>query len=53
MSIEIQETKDAAVIAELNRTVQELHAKRHSEYFKPYDYRAVLNNMIEMLAQEN
>jgi len=53
MSIEIQETKDAAVIAELNRTVQELHARRYPEYFKPYDYQAVFRSISETLAQEN
>jgi len=53
MSIEIQETKNAAVIAELNRTVQNLHAHRYPEYFKPYDYQAVLRSITETLAQEN
>lgn len=53
MSIDIQETKDAAVIAELNRTVQNLHVRKYPEYFKPYDYQAVLDSMTEMLAREN
>lgn len=53
MSVEIQETKDAVVIAELNRTVQELHARKYPEYFKPYDYQAIFRSMTETLAQEN
>ncbi|OHB56969.1 MAG: hypothetical protein A2Y12_20755, partial [Planctomycetes bacterium GWF2_42_9] len=35
-----------------NRLVQELHALRYPEYFKPYDYPSVLESITGMLAQE-
>lgn len=53
MTIDIQETRDAAIIAELNSAVQNLHARKYPEYFKPYDYQAVLRSMTEMLAKKN
>ena len=53
MSIEIQETRDAAVIAELNRTVQNLHARKYPTHFKPYDYSAVLEAITASLTQDN
>jgi len=53
MAIAIRETKDAAIIAELNRTVQNLHVQKYPEYFKPYDYQAVLSSLAEILAREN
>lgn len=51
--IVIQETKDVEIIARLNRPVQELHALRYPEYFKPYDYQSVLNSITESMAQDN
>ena len=53
MSIEIQESRDAAVIAGLNRTVQALHARKYPTHFKPYDYSAVLEAVAASLAQDN
>jgi len=36
--ITIEQTKDASILAKLNKTVQDLHVREYPQYFKPYQY---------------
>lgn len=48
--ISIVETKDSKIIAELNATVQNLHARLHPELFKPFDKALVEPAIANFLA---
>jgi len=53
MKISIEQTKDATILAKLNKTVQDLHAREYPQYFKPYQYDFVEKEFKENLAKEN
>jgi GNAT superfamily N-acetyltransferase len=53
MKITIEQTKDASLLARLNKTVQDLHAREYPQYFKPYQYDVVEKEFEENLAQDN
>lgn len=53
MSLEIIETDDAGLLAELNREVHELHYGISSRIFKPYDRAAMESAIAGFLREEN
>jgi diamine N-acetyltransferase len=53
MKIEIRLSKDAALLARMNRAVQDLHYGLHPEYFKPYSYDEAFAFLSRQLEEEN
>ena len=47
--MQIIKTLDYGIIANLNKTVHDLHVHLYPEFFKPYDQELVLNYMKEMM----
>ena len=47
----ISQTKDFELLARLNHHVQDLHAKRNPEYFKPYQHREVRDTFRYLVRQ--
>ncbi|MEQ8188659.1 MAG: hypothetical protein ABRQ39_11875 [Candidatus Eremiobacterota bacterium] len=53
MNIEIIQKKDYAIIAKLNKDVQDLHYDMHPDIFKTYDYESTYRGFCEYISQEN
>jgi GNAT superfamily N-acetyltransferase len=53
MKITIEQTKDASILAKLNKTVQDLHVREYPQYFKSYQYDLIEKEFEETLAKEN
>lgn len=46
--IRFEESNNAQLIAQMNRPVQELHARLYPEYFKPYDVEVITGAMQKL-----
>jgi len=53
MDIRIELNKNPSILAELNKTVQDIHFNAYPYIFKPYDYESILVFMKETLAKDN
>jgi ribosomal protein S18 acetylase RimI-like enzyme len=53
MPIIIKQNNDAKPIAELNKTVQNIHCAAYPNAFKPYDFNAVLAYFFGVLKKDN
>lgn len=51
--VDVFETKDSALIAELNEEVQTFHHVHYPSVFKPYDKEAIANYFKSALANDN
>jgi len=47
------ESKDAGIIAEINKTVQDIHETKYPEYFKTYNNKAVDREIRKTLHDDN
>jgi diamine N-acetyltransferase len=53
MSLIFRLSKDAALIANMNKPVQDLHYNLHPEYFKPFSYDETVLFLEKQLLEEN
>ena len=53
MNIRIIKSKDSKIIAEINKTVQNLHVAEYPEYFKTFDNKAVNEGISKILNDRN
>lgn len=51
VTIRAVDESDAALLAELSRTAQDLHSAARPEYFKPFDARAAITSFQALLRQ--
>ena len=53
MNIEIEITKDADLIAKMNKSVQDLHERLYPRYFKKYSFEETKSYITKQLEDEN
>jgi ribosomal protein S18 acetylase RimI-like enzyme len=53
VKIRITESRNAETIAEINKTVQDIHETEYPEYFKSYDKKAVSEEITKTLDNED